>query len=236
MIPDFSPIFARYEALVREVDAVFARVDQACPGCVKCKPGCSDCCHALFDLSLVEAMYLNHQFKIRYGFGPERSAILASAAKTDRDLTVLKRDYYRSARERGKLAVTEEQAHDVVQNVMEKAAHDRVRCPLLNDKDTCLLYDVRPITCRMYGIPSAIEGKAYVCGQSGFDLGKGYPTVKMDKIQDRLDEMSHDIQKLCKSRFKELHTVFTPVSMALLTNYDETYLGIGPAPAESKEF
>jgi len=236
MIPNLSSVFTKYEQLVHEVDSVFERVNKAYPECVKCHAGCSDCCNALFDLSLVEAMYLNMQFRRRYGYGPERSAILSSAAKTDRDLTVLKRGYYRSTRDKAKLAVTEEQAHDILHGLMKQAAHDRVRCPLLNDKDTCLLYDVRPITCRLYGIPTAIEGKGYVCGMSGFDLGKGYPTVKMDKIQDRLDELSFEIQKLCGSRFKELHTVFSPVSMALLTNYDEAYLGIGPAPDESKEF
>ena len=35
-----------------------------------------------------------------------------------------------------------------------------------------------------------------------------------------------------ESRFKELHEVYVPLSMALLTRYDEAYLGIGPAKRE----
>ena len=35
-----------------------------------------------------------------------------------------------------------------------------------------------------------------------------------------------------QSRFNELHTVYVPLSMALLTRYDEAYLGIGPARKE----
>jgi len=236
MIPDFIPVFERYEALVREVDNVFARVDAACPGCVKCRPGCADCCSALFDLSLVEALYLNHRFKEHFGYGPKRSAVLAEAARTDRLLTKLKRDYFRSVRDKASAATTEEEANVILHEVMDKAAHDRVRCPLLGQDNTCLLYEYRPITCRLYGIPTAIEGKGHVCGMSGFDTGHGYPTVHMDKIQDRLDALSMDIQQTVKSRFKELHTVYVPVSMALLTNYDEAYLGIGPAPDPSKEF
>lgn len=42
-----------------------------------------------------------------------------------------------------------------------------------------------------------------------------------------------EIRDRVQSRFKELHEVFVPVSMALLTNYDDAYLGIGPAPKES---
>ena len=59
IMPELIPVFTAYEALVAEADAVFSRVNELHPDCVTCKPGCSDCCHATFDLSLVEAMYLN---------------------------------------------------------------------------------------------------------------------------------------------------------------------------------
>ena len=62
IMPELTPVFTAYEALVAEADAVFARVGEMHPDCVTCKPGCSDCCHAMFDLSLVEAMYLNARF------------------------------------------------------------------------------------------------------------------------------------------------------------------------------
>ena len=51
--------------------------------------------------------------------------------------------------------------------------------------------------------------------------------------KERLDRLSVEIRDRVQSRFKELHEVFVPVSMALLTNYDDAYLGIGPAPKES---
>ena len=72
-----------------------------------------------------------------------------------------------------------------------------------------------------------------MCGQSNFVAGASYPTVHLDKIQERLDRLSVEIRDRVQSRFKELHEVFVPVSMALLTNYDDAYLGIGPAPKES---
>lgn len=70
MIPDLSPIFSRYESLRAEADALFARVRETQPGCVTCKEGCSDCCHAVFDLSLVEAMSLNRAFEAAFAHGP----------------------------------------------------------------------------------------------------------------------------------------------------------------------
>ena len=53
IMPELTPVFTAYEALVAEADAVFARVGEMHPDCVTCKPGCCDCCHAMFDLSLV---------------------------------------------------------------------------------------------------------------------------------------------------------------------------------------
>ena len=226
IMPELTPVFTAYEALVAEADAVFARVGEMHPDCVTCKPGCSDCCHAMFDLSLVEAMYLNARFIEKYDFGPERSRILENAGSVDRKLTRMKRDYFRELRDAK--ASEEATAH-----IMEEAARARMRCPLLDAEDKCALYEHRPITCRLYGVPTAIGGKAHVCGKTNFAAGVSYPTVHLEKIQERLDRSQHGDSGPGQSRFKELHTVFVPVSMALLTNYDEAYLGIGPAPKES---
>ncbi|MBI5896711.1 MAG: YkgJ family cysteine cluster protein, partial [Desulfobacterales bacterium] len=59
---DFNSFFKQYEALVQQADAVFARVKQEHGECVRCKEGCADCCHALFDLTLVEALYIKAKF------------------------------------------------------------------------------------------------------------------------------------------------------------------------------
>lgn len=222
MIPDLSPIFARYTALAAEADALFRRVHDAHPRCVTCTKGCSSCCHALFDLSLVEAMYLNRAFREAFAYGRERSEILERAATTDRALSRLKRDLYRASKD----GATPDE-------IMLRAAREQMRCPLLDGNNCCILYEHRPLTCRLYGVPLLIHGKAHVCGTTGFQKGGAYPTVNMDKIQDRLAGLSQDITDTVNSRFTELALVYVPVSMALLTSYDENYLGIGPAPKES---
>ena len=92
--------------------------------------------------------------------------------------------------------------------------------------------DEGPITCRLYGVPTAIAGQGHVCGFAAFEKGKSYPTVYLDKIQSRLEDLSREIGRTVNSRFRELHEVYVPLSMALITNYDEAYLGIGPAKPE----
>lgn len=221
MIADLSPIFSRYELLVAETDSLFERVRSAHSDCVTCHKGCSDCCHALFDLSLVEAMALNRAFAAAFGYGKERSDILLRAADIDRDTTRIKRELYRASKQGVEAA-----------EIMRQAAAVRIRCPLLDDQDQCLLYDKRPITCRIYGIPTAIGGKGHVCGKTAFAKGGAYPTVNLDSIQNRLAALSQDIASAVNSRFTELHQVYVPVSMALTTTYNDDYLGIGPAKKE----
>lgn len=221
MIADLSPVFSRYESLVAEADSLFERVRSAHGECVSCHKGCSDCCHALFDLSLVEALALNRAFAAAFGYGKERSDILLRAADIDRDTTRIKRELYRASKKGVEAA-----------EIMRQAAAVRVRCPLLDDQDQCLLYDQRPITCRIYGIPTAIGGKGHVCGKTAFAKGGAYPTVNMDSVQNRLVALSQDIASAVNSRFTELHQVYVPVSMALTTSYNDDYLGIGPAKKE----
>ena len=221
MLTSLEPIFARYELLCAEADKIFEQVRHLHPDCVTCSLGCSDCCHAMFDLPLVEALYLNQKFCQAIAFGPQHSAIVHAAGDADRLAARIKRDLYKSSKD-GK-----------TRQVMEDAARTRIRCPLLDAEDRCRLYEHRPITCRLYGVPAAIAGEAHVCGKSAFHKGQPYPTVAMEKIQDRLAAMSQDIAQTLGTRFKELHLVYVPVSMALLTRYDAAYLGLGPAKPES---
>ncbi|MBQ9407067.1 MAG: YkgJ family cysteine cluster protein [Desulfovibrio sp.] len=221
MTSELDGIFARYEMLRSEADTLFNHVSHAFPQCVSCNNGCSDCCHALFDLSLVEAMYVHKAFEAAFGYGSVRSTILQRASDVDRSATRLKRDLFR-----------EEKDGENLDTIMEHAAQLRLRCPLLDEQNRCLLYDARPITCRVYGVPTAIAGHGHVCGLSHFEKGVAYPTIYMDKIQDRLQELSREIVEVLHSRFNELHTVYVPLSMALLTHYDDVYLGVAPAKKE----
>ncbi|MBP3730671.1 MAG: YkgJ family cysteine cluster protein [Mailhella sp.] len=165
-------------------------------------------------------MALNRAFNKEFGFGIRRSAVLEAANDADRQLTRLKRHYFQQA----KSGMPDG-------DILIEAGRERVRCPLLGLDDTCLLYEHRPITCRLYGVPTVIQGKAHVCGTCRFEKGRSYPTVALDRIQDRLADMSRRIGAVLGSRFRDLHRVYVPVSMALLTKYDDAYLGTG-APAK----
>ena len=214
-LPDTSPVFARYATLMREADAVFARVREQHDSCVTCHEGCSDCCHALFDLSLVEAAYLHDAFVRAFPVGPDRSALLERADGADRKIHSLKRKAFKAAKDGGDTDA-----------ILANLAAKRVRCPLLDENNRCALYAARPVTCRVYGIPTDIAGKAHVCGRSRFQPGASYPTVHLDAIRHRLSVLSLDLSHQVGSGFAQIHTVLVPVSMALLTEYDAAYFGL----------
>lgn len=211
---DFTPYFKRYEALLELADQLFDQISREYPECVRCKIGCSDCCHAIFDLTLIEALYLNHKFNERYA-GPEKKSLLDAANTADRKVNRIKRDAYRSL-QRGKNE----------SDVLAELAGKRIRCPLLDEKERCFLYEHRPITCRLYGIPTAIGGQGHTCGTSGFEQGKPYPTVHLEKIHEQLQQISAELVRDLGSNFIKLVDLLVPVSMALTTIYDEYYLGL----------
>jgi Fe-S-cluster containining protein len=211
---DFTPYFKRYEALLDLADGLFEQVLQQHPECVNCKIGCSDCCHALFDLTLIEALYLNHKFNERFS-GPEKEELFEAANVADRQAARIKRDAYRSL-----------QKGTSETEVLEQLAEERIRCPLLDGKEQCVLYEIRPITCRLYGIPTAIGGRGHTCGISGFEPGKPYPTVHLDKINQQLQQISAELVRDLGSGFIKLVDLLVPLSMALITIYDEAYFGL----------
>ncbi|MDP3282855.1 MAG: YkgJ family cysteine cluster protein, partial [Desulfobacterales bacterium] len=172
---------------------------------------------AVFDLTLIEALYLNH--KSREVFAGEKRVKLEEKANiADRAVFKLKKNAYNEF----KSGKSEDE-------IINDLAAKRIRCPLLNEEDCCDLYEFRPITCRLYGIPVSIGGAGHTCGLSGFKEGKNYQTVNMDAIQKKLYEISDDVVRHINSKYLKLSEVLVPLSMAILNVYDKEYLGLADA-------
>jgi len=214
MAIDLKEHFVKYEALVQVVDAVFERVKKEYPKEVFCREKCSDCCYAIFDLTLIEALYLKHKFLEKFT-GKEKNDLIEIATKTDRALIKLKREAFKKAKN----------GEDQIE-VVGKMSQERVRCPLLASDDLCVLYDHRPITCRIYGIPTSTAGVSHICGRTNFTQGEQYPTLNMDKIYTQLQLLSAELIKDIKSQNIKMHEMLIPVSMAMITDFNEEYLGV----------
>ncbi len=222
MAIDYIPFFEEYKKIVDAADQAFERIESEYPDCIKCHTRCADCCHALFDLTLIEALYINHHFNEQFS-GNDRDDLLAKANRADRKIYKIKRNAHNAT-----------MAGKSEDEILVFLSEERVRCPLLNQEDRCDLYEYRPITCRLYGVPTAIRGKGHTCGLSGFVSGQAYPTANIDNIHRRLYPISLDFVRSVRSKHIKMADMLVPVSMALLTEFDGAYLGI-PDPEKDRE-
>jgi len=207
-------LFPRYEVLPRKADILFKTIHEKYPDSVRCRIRCCDCCHAVFGLFPVEAAYINYHFncldrKVR------RDA-LKRAEKSEGEMLKAK----------DRLKVFEEDPKMKVYGLGKQ----RVRCPLLSDKEECLLYEHRPVICRIYGVPYSLhKGEkelAYVCGISGFETKASYPTVKLDNIYQEIVGLS--IEMLKEAGFLNpaaKANLMLPLSMALRMSFYDIVKG-----------
>ncbi|MBU0986381.1 MAG: YkgJ family cysteine cluster protein, partial [Proteobacteria bacterium] len=169
------------------------------------------------------ALYINHQFNKKFK-DQERQKIIDKANRADRKVYQIKRKAYKDMQS-GKNEV----------DILMEIGAERCRCPLLNDKDMCDLYESRPVTCRLYGIPTSIGGISHTCGKSGFLEGKPYPSVNLDTVQQRLFQISQQLIAEIKSKYLKMGEMLVPLSMALLTVYDAEYLGMKSEQSASEK-
>jgi Fe-S-cluster containining protein len=137
-----SKILERYGDLLREVDEWFSSCISLAGGEISCGSGCSDCCRGLFDITLLDARYLNHGFQM-----------LDDHTKS----SVIEKAQHRVALLQG---IWPEFAEPYILNYRPEEDweilmpdSDATPCPLLGEDGRCLVYDYRPMTCRLHGLP-----------------------------------------------------------------------------------
>src|SRR4030065_911762 len=174
-------LFSKYVLEARKADHLFKAIQEKYPLSVCCRIHCCDCCHAVFGVFPIEAAYINYHFnrldrKIRRD-------ILRRAEKAETEVLKTK----------DKLKIFDDKPQMKVYGLGKQ----RVRCPLLTEKEECVLYEKRPIICRIYGVPYSLKKEnkeiSYVCGFSGFEEKASYPTVKLDKLYQELTNLSQNL-------------------------------------------
>lgn len=137
-----NDLLDRYGALLREVDGWFQRCVDQYPGLITCRNGCSECCCGLFDITLLDAMYLKRGFDAL----PEtqQAGILQAASLRLQQLSNVNPAFM----EPWLLNGIPENDWDALM-----PEEDEIPCLLLSETGGCLVYDSRPMTCRLNGIP-----------------------------------------------------------------------------------
>lgn len=135
-------IFKQYVDLLADVDHWFASCSALFGNKVYCKYGCSECCHGLHDITLLDAAYLRSGFESLPQLYQQALHHNACSRLVDLQKIIPKLsspyilNYYPED-ERDRLIAEETETH----------------CILLGYDGNCLLYDYRPLTCRLHGLP-----------------------------------------------------------------------------------
>ncbi len=199
---------------------LFEKVDEWFTGCqicyaadIQCRSGCNGCCRGLFDITLLDACYLQYGFsKLPLSI---RKGVLSKA-----ELILFKLNTSRL-----RLAppfFINNYCEDILHELMPD--NDMTPCLLLDPSGQCLLYDYRPMTCRLHGIPLIdISGETFhdsVCTMNFINSNQQYPNgIYWDFRQLFTDEklLFHQLTtKLIGKKYDELDTL---IPLALLIDY-----------------
>lgn len=199
-----AALFHSYELLVDKAEAAFHEMEVSYSRCVTCRRHCSDCCHAIFGVFLIEASYLQGHFARLSD--PQKQEVLRRCRQADEKLELMKRRFQAEGRD--------------PQSAMNALARERIQCPLLDENQDCVLYRFRPITCRVYGIPTAVHGKARACGKTRFEKGQSYPVFDLDGAYRDLHLLSMDLLRAEGHQDLEKASLLISVSTVLSTPGD----------------
>jgi Fe-S-cluster containining protein len=131
-------------SFLQDLDNWFASVLSRYPAQMKCARGCALCCHGLFDISLPDALLLSQGLN---ALSPEvLQEVQARAAPIQ--ATIL-----RLAPGLKAPFILDQITETRIDEIVEQAASPP--CPLLGARQECLVYESRPLACRLEGVPMA---------------------------------------------------------------------------------
>lgn len=201
----FKDLYKAYGQLTDRADRAFAGVAGRFGTAIKCGEGCSDCCHSVFGLFLIESLYLRHHFD-RLDRRRRRESI-SRAGQADKDLARMDKRL---------------RAYDHHPGLKALAmSGERVRCPLLGRDNRCVLYEHRPVTCRVYGIPTISGGSLHVCWKSGFGKEISYPAFDLDGAYRELYRLSLELLERVGSGDRERASLLVPVSRSIKDSFED---------------
>lgn len=208
-----NELLQRYRALLTTIDLWFAAQQAELPTAIVCSDGCSGCCRGLFDISLLDARLLRAAFDQL----PDatRAAVVEKARARLAELQGRWPDF----------------APPYLLNLMDDNAwtempeDDTTPCPLLNPAGRCLVYDHRPMTCRLHGLPQIDDSGEIFLAEWCSRNFVGMEPLEMAALRHDFQGLFTDeftllrafAQKLCGLDSSELDT-FIP--LALLIDFE----------------
>lgn len=162
-----NSLLSRYGELLREVDVWFQDCIVRHPQQIACHDGCASCCRGLFDITLLDAFYL--KLGVDQLNESQRQTVFSAA---DQRLKALSKQFPLFVEPWILNRIPESEWDAIMPD------EDETPCPLLSGSGRCLVYEYRPMTCRLNGIP-LID----ISGEELFDEWCSLNFLEQDPLQ-----------------------------------------------------
>ena len=207
-------ILQNYGNLLISVDRWFARCVAGAGAEIACAQGCSGCCRGLFDITLLDACYLKSGFDQL-----DESTRRLVLDKADKRLGII-REVWPEFDAPYLLNVRPEQDWQMLM-----PENDETACPLLSDSGECLVYDYRPMTCRLHGLPNVdFSGEVFSEGWCTLNFSGENPLDRKELQWGFADCFQIEItlfQQFTFALFKQcINELDTFIPMALLIDFE----------------
>ncbi|GFO60091.1 hypothetical protein GMST_24160 [Geomonas silvestris] len=224
----------KYQELLQQIDRWFALSSERYPELIACQSGCSCCCRSLFDITMLDAYVLQCGFATLPA--ETRELVLAKC----RARLELMREQWPEFRHP---FVLNERLEEDWEALMPD--EDETPCVLLDDNGRCLVYQNRPMTCRLHGLPLIdVTGEVLHDEWCTLNFTDSDP-LELEGVRAPFDSMIRQevalvrdfTQALLGQRISELDT-FIPTALLVDFagfNWHEWLRGFTPAAAETEE-
>lgn len=135
-------ILKEYSELLSSVDKWFANCIAQSGERIRCAAGCSECCRGLFDITLLDAALL------KKGFDQLDAGTRGQVLERCRSRLFVLQELWPEFDSPYLLNYRPEEEWEILM-----PDDDETPCPLLGQDGRCLVYEFRPMTCRLHGLP-----------------------------------------------------------------------------------
>lgn len=140
-VVDLSSYFVEYQSLVRTIDEDILKVKATGRHLPACGLDSSDCCTTYVELQLIEVICLNNALN-RTLTSKLRLELIHGCVEVNKKIREMRR----------RLADNPEHDGSSKKAMRESYASQHILCPL-NRNSRCVLFENRPIQCRLLGVP-----------------------------------------------------------------------------------
>lgn len=223
-----------YQELLQQIDRWFALSIERYPELIACQSGCSGCCRSVFDITMLDAYFLKLGFD---RLSAEIKEQVLAKCQTRLDLMLEQWPEFRHP------FVLNQHPEEDWEALMPD--EDETPCVLLDDNGRCLVYENRPMTCRLHGLP-LIDSDGEVLHDEWCTLNfTDCDPLELEGLRAPFDSMIRQevalirdfTRELLGERISELDT-FIPTALLIdFAGFDwqEWLRGFTPAETETEE-